>query len=114
MNVMTIDSHHAKLEFDPDLDMFRGEILGLNGGADFYGKPQKSCAQSSSARYRLFLRFAQKKGLNPSVISPVNSICESRRNFTKNWLLRRRQKAKASILWHKRLCRKVLREVREI
>ena len=35
MNVMTVDDYHAKIEFDPELDMFRGEILGLNGSADF-------------------------------------------------------------------------------
>ena len=38
MNVMTVDDYHASIEFDPDLDMFRGEILGLNDAADFYGK----------------------------------------------------------------------------
>ena len=41
MNVMTVDDYHATIEFDPELDMFRGEILGLNGGADFYGKNPK-------------------------------------------------------------------------
>ena len=41
MNVMTVDGYHAKIEFDPELDMFRGEILGLNGGSDFYGKNPK-------------------------------------------------------------------------
>jgi len=30
MNVMTVDDFHAKIEFDPDIDLFRGEILGLN------------------------------------------------------------------------------------
>ena len=41
MNVMTVSDYHATIEFDSDLDMFRGEILGLNGGADFYGKNPK-------------------------------------------------------------------------
>ena len=30
MNVMTVDDYHATIKFDSDLDMFRGEILGLN------------------------------------------------------------------------------------
>ncbi len=38
MNIMTVAGHKAKIEYDPELDMFRGEILGLSGGADFYGK----------------------------------------------------------------------------
>jgi predicted HicB family RNase H-like nuclease len=41
MNVMAVDDYHARIEFDPELDMFRGEILGLTGGADFYGKNPK-------------------------------------------------------------------------
>ncbi len=38
MNIMKLGAYQAKIEYDADLDMFRGEILGLNGGADFYGK----------------------------------------------------------------------------
>jgi len=41
MSNMTIDEYPAKIVYDPELDMFRGEILGLNGGADFYGKNPK-------------------------------------------------------------------------
>ena len=38
MNMMEIDGFKAKIEYDPNLDQFRGEFLGLNGSADFYGK----------------------------------------------------------------------------
>ena len=38
MNLMSQDGYHAKIEYDEELDLFRGEILGLTGGADFYGK----------------------------------------------------------------------------
>ena len=38
MNLMEVDGYNAKIEYDAELDMFRGEILGLTGGADFYGK----------------------------------------------------------------------------
>ena len=37
MNTMSIDGFIAKIEYEADLDTFRGEIMGLNGGADFYG-----------------------------------------------------------------------------
>jgi predicted HicB family RNase H-like nuclease len=33
MNVMTVDGYNAKIEYDPEIDMFRGAILGLAGGA---------------------------------------------------------------------------------
>jgi predicted HicB family RNase H-like nuclease len=42
MNIMTVEGRKAKIEYDPEFDMFRGEILGLNGGADFYGKRIRS------------------------------------------------------------------------
>ena len=32
MNIMTVEGRKAKIEYDPEFDMFRGEILGLNGG----------------------------------------------------------------------------------
>ena len=38
---MTVNDFQATIEFNADLDLFRGEILGLNGGADFYGKNPK-------------------------------------------------------------------------
>jgi predicted HicB family RNase H-like nuclease len=34
MNLMTLDGYHAKIEYDAELDLFRGDILGLNGGAE--------------------------------------------------------------------------------
>ena len=37
MSLMYLDDFQAKIEYDAVLDKFRGEILGLNGGADVYG-----------------------------------------------------------------------------
>jgi len=34
MNVMEIDGVKAVIAFDPEINMFRGEFVGLNGGAD--------------------------------------------------------------------------------
>ena len=55
MNVMTVDDYHATIEFDPELDMFRGEILGLNGGADFYGKNPKELRAEFKRSLAVFL-----------------------------------------------------------
>lgn len=38
MNLMTVDGYTARLEYNQERDDFRGEILGLNGSADFYGR----------------------------------------------------------------------------
>ena len=37
MNLMNVDVYHAKIDYDEVTDQFRGKILGLSGGADFYG-----------------------------------------------------------------------------
>ena len=65
MNVMTVDKFHAVIEFDPDLDLFRGEILGLNGGADFYGKNPKELRTEFKRSLQVFLEVCKEKGIEP-------------------------------------------------
>ena len=36
INQMTINGIKAVISYDSDIDLFRGEFIGLNGGADFY------------------------------------------------------------------------------
>ena len=33
---MTIDGQKAVIACDPEIEMFRGEFIGLSGGADFH------------------------------------------------------------------------------
>ena len=35
-NTIDINGHRAVVAFDPEINLFRGEFTGLNGGADFY------------------------------------------------------------------------------
>lgn len=65
MNVMSIDGYHAKIEYDADLDLFRGEILGLTGGADFYGKNPKELRTEFKKSLEVFLEVCQEKGIEP-------------------------------------------------
>ena len=65
MNVMTVDDYHAMIEYDADLDMFRGEILGLNGGADFYGKNPKELRTEFKRSLQVFLEVCAEKGIEP-------------------------------------------------
>ena len=76
MNVMSIDGYHAKIEYDPELDLFRGEILGLNGGADFYGKSSKELRAEFKKSLDVFLEVCKEKGIEP------------RRNFSGKFNLR--------------------------
>jgi predicted HicB family RNase H-like nuclease len=65
MNTMTYDGYHAKIEYDSELDTFRGEILGLNGGADFYGRnPQELRAEFKKSLF-VFLEVCKERGIEP-------------------------------------------------
>ena len=65
MNLMNFDGYNARIEYDPDTDMFRGEILGLNGGADFYGKNPKELRQEFKKSLAVFLEVCAEKGIEP-------------------------------------------------
>jgi predicted HicB family RNase H-like nuclease len=65
MNLMTIDGYNARIEYDPDTDLFRGEILGLNGGADFYGKNPKELRHEFKKSLAVFLEVCAEKGIEP-------------------------------------------------
>lgn len=65
MNIMTINGYKAKIEYDPELDLFRGEILGLNGGADFYGSNPEELRQEFKNSLEVFLEVCQEKGISP-------------------------------------------------
>ena len=65
MNIMRLDDYSAKIEYDADLDLFRGEILGLNGGADFYGKNPQELREEFQISLRVFLDVCKEKSIEP-------------------------------------------------
>jgi predicted HicB family RNase H-like nuclease len=65
MNVMEVDGFKAKIEFDPELDLFRGEILGLNGSADFFGKSPASLRKEFRNSIKVFLEVCEEQGIEP-------------------------------------------------
>jgi predicted HicB family RNase H-like nuclease len=65
MNTMHVDGYNAKIEYDEELDLFRGEILGLNGGADFYGKNPKELRTEFKKSLQVFLEVCKEKGIEP-------------------------------------------------
>jgi predicted HicB family RNase H-like nuclease len=65
MSLMNVDGYRAKIEYDPELDLFRGEILGLNGGADFYGKNPKELRAEFRKSLGIFLDVCKEKGIEP-------------------------------------------------
>lgn len=64
-NTMTIDGHTAVITFDPEIEMFRGEFIGLNGGADFYAYSVDELKKEGSTSLAIFLDECQKDGIVP-------------------------------------------------
>jgi predicted HicB family RNase H-like nuclease len=65
MNTMNVDGHSARIEYDADLDLFRGEIMGLNGGADFYGTNPRELRAEFRKSLQVFLDVCREKGIEP-------------------------------------------------
>lgn len=65
MNIMEYDGFKARIEYDPELDQFRGEILGLNGVADFYGRNTRELRSEFRKSLALFLEVCAEKGVEP-------------------------------------------------
>jgi len=62
---MTLDGYNAKIEYDAELDLFRGEILGLNGGADFYGENPKELRAQFKKSLQVFLDVCKENAIEP-------------------------------------------------
>ena len=65
MNTMTIKDYQAVIAFDPDIQMFRGEFVGLNGGADFYAKDVDGLRREGEISLRIFLEACAEDNVDP-------------------------------------------------
>ncbi|HPI96043.1 MAG TPA: type II toxin-antitoxin system HicB family antitoxin [Gammaproteobacteria bacterium] len=64
-NILEIGKYKAHISYDPEIDMFRGEFIGLNGGADFYAKDIDSLKKEAETSLKVFLDVCQEKGIQP-------------------------------------------------
>ena len=62
---MEIDGYRAVIEFDPDIDMFRGDFLDLNGGADFYAKDVAGLRREGAISLKVFLDMCREVDFEP-------------------------------------------------
>ena len=65
MNLMSVDGYYARIEYNADTDLFRGEILGLSGGADFYGANPDELRREFKKSLDVFLEVCREQGLEP-------------------------------------------------
>ena len=65
MNLMSVDGYYARIEYNSDTDLFRGEILGLSGGADFYGANPDELRREFKKSLDVFLEVCKEQGIQP-------------------------------------------------
>lgn len=65
INTRTIDGYDAVIEFDPDIKIFRGEFVGLNGGADFYAASVAGLEKEGRHSLKVFLDMCKQRGIEP-------------------------------------------------
>lgn len=68
MSVRNIDGHSAVVSFDPEIQMFRGEFVGLNGSADFYAASIDDLKGEARASLAVFYAVCSERG------SPAGSV----------------------------------------
>ena len=66
MNIMDIEGYKAIIKYDPGLDKFRGEFIGLNGGADFYATTIEELKKEGRISLNVFLEMCREEGLDPN------------------------------------------------
>ncbi|UZR29068.1 type II toxin-antitoxin system HicB family antitoxin [Methylococcus mesophilus] len=65
INQMTINGVKAVITYDPDIELFRGEFVGLNGGADFYAADVAGLKREGEISLKVFLEACQEDGVEP-------------------------------------------------
>ena len=65
MNIIDIEGYKAIVQYDADLDMLRGEFIGLNGGADFYATTIDDLRKEGAQSLKVFLSMCKERGIEP-------------------------------------------------
>ena len=65
MNLIEINNVKAFIQYDPDIDMFRGEFIGLNGSADFYADNIKALKKEGELSLKIFIEMCQEDQVEP-------------------------------------------------
>jgi len=65
MNIMEIDNYRALIQYDPEIEMFRGEFIGLNGSADFYASDIEGLKTEGGISLKVFLQMCIEDGVEP-------------------------------------------------
>lgn len=64
-NVMDFGDFRAVIQYDPEIEMFRGEFTGLNGGGDFYAKDIDGLRKEGETSLKVFFEMCEEDGVEP-------------------------------------------------
>jgi predicted HicB family RNase H-like nuclease len=64
MNVMKIEGHKAVINYDPEIELFRGEFIGINGHADFYAADVTGLKKEGALSLKVFLEMCEEDGVS--------------------------------------------------
>ena len=74
-SLMNIQGHEAVIRFDQDLGTFRGEFIGLEGGADFYANSVKRLKREGAQSLNVYYEaYAELKGIDINEGLPIDPI----------------------------------------
>jgi len=65
MNIMEINNYRALIQYDSEIEMFRGEFIGLNGSADFYASDIEGLKKEGETSLKVFLQMCTEDGVEP-------------------------------------------------
>ena len=63
--LMQIRGYTAVVDFDPDIEHFRGEFLGLRGGVEFYAPSRETLPREGERCLEIFLAMCAQDGVSP-------------------------------------------------
>ena len=64
-NILNIDGYQAVINYDPEIELFRGEFINLNGGADFYADSLEGLRKEGEISLKVYLDDCAKYGIKP-------------------------------------------------
>lgn len=64
-NILEYAGAKARIVFDPEIEMFRGEILGLSGSADFYASDIQSLKVEMQNSLNAYLDVCRERQIEP-------------------------------------------------
>lgn len=63
--MIKVNGYTAIIAYDSEIDMLRGEFVGLNGGADFYATNIEDLHKEAEISLNTFFEVCKEQGIEP-------------------------------------------------